>query len=333
MQSRHGLGVVVVGGGSWGTALANLCAEIGHEVHMLVRSAEQAEQINALHTNSRYLGDFVVHSALRAGCDDACLRHADIVLLTVPSQHVRDMLQRTKSLLASDSILVNAAKGIEYAGLQTVSQIAAEELPLQPYAVLSGPSFAAELLRRQPTAVVLGCADAKRGAFLRAQFSNSYFRCYSSTDVIGVELGGAIKNIIALAAGVSDGLGFGHNARAALITRGLAETSRLGLKMGGRSATFMGLSGMGDLVLTCTGDLSRNRQVGLRLGRGESLEQIHESMHNVAEGVRTTASVFQLARKYRVEMPITATMYGILNEGKNPQSAVHALMTRELKEE
>jgi len=237
--------------------------------------------------------------------------------------------------LCPDCVLVNTAKGIEVSELVTVERMVREELPgfVDCYAVLSGPSFALEVATCKPTAVVLGCRDERLGARLREVFATPWFRSYSSTDVPGVELGGAIKNVIAIAAGLSDGLGFGLNARAALVTRGLAETSRLGVALGARASTFMGLSGLGDLMLTCSGDLSRNRQVGLRLGAGESLEDIASSMCMVAEGVKTTQAVHRLAQRLGVDMPVTGTMYSVLYEGFAPREAVQALMGRQLKEE
>ena len=237
--------------------------------------------------------------------------------------------------LPPDCVLVNTAKGIEVSELVTVERMVREELPgfVGRYAVLSGPSFALEVATCKPTAVVLGCRDERLGARLREVFATPWVRSYSSTDVPGVELGGAIKNVIAIAAGLSDGLGFGLNARAALVTRGLAETSRLGVALGARASTFMGLSGLGDLMLTCSGDLSRNRQVGLRLGAGESLEDIASSMCMVAEGVKTTQAVHRLAQRLGVDMPVTGTMYSVLYEGFAPREAVQALMGRQLKEE
>ena len=331
---------VVVGGGSWGTALAHLLAHAGKEPVLLVRDAVQAEAISLRQENPRYLPGEALHPGIRAvvsGSDDALsvLAKASLLVLSVPCQVMREALRTLRGRLHPDCILVNTAKGIEVSELVTVEQMVREELPdfLNRYAVLSGPSFALEVVRCKPTAVVLGCRDEMQGAALRNIFSTSWFRAYSSTDVTGVELGGAIKNIIAIAAGLSDGLGFGLNARAALVTRGLAETSRLGVALGARAATFMGLSGLGDLLLTCSGDLSRNRQVGLRLGRGEKLQEIAGSLHMVAEGVKTTDAVHRLSCAYSVEMPVTAAMYSVLYGGLSPREAVQTLMGRALREE
>ena len=238
-------------------------------------------------------------------------------------------------LLPKKTVIVSASKGVEVKSLKTVGDIVEEELSdLNPrYAVLSGPSFADEVVRNLPTATVLATSDRVLGETLREVFSTPSFRTYSSIDVRGVELGGALKNVMAIATGLSDGLGFGNNTRAAIITRGLAEISRLGMALGAQPSTFMGLSGMGDLVLTCTGDLSRNRQVGLGLAEGKSLEAIVEGMGMVAEGVKTTEAAYHLATKLGIDMPITSTMYGVLKEGRNPHDEVEGLMTRALRDE
>ncbi len=331
---------VVLGGGSWGTALAHLLAHGGRRPVLMVRDAVQAEAVNLRHENPRYLPGEELHPHIRAvviGTEeaDSCLEKAPFLVLSVPCQVLRESLRTLRGKLNPNCVLVNTAKGIEVSELMTVEQMVREELPdfLDRYAVLSGPSFALEVVRCKPTAVVLGCRNEEQGAALRDVFSTPWFRAYSSTDVTGVELGGAIKNIIAIAAGLSDGLGFGLNARAALVTRGLAETGRLGVALGARAATFMGLSGLGDLLLTCSGDLSRNRQVGLRLGRGETLKDIAGSLHMVAEGVRTTDAVYRLACAHSVEMPVTSGMYSVLYGGLPPREAVQALMGRALREE
>ena len=330
----------VLGGGSWGTALAHLLAHAGRETALLVRDPAQAEYMNLRHENGRYLPGECLHPGVRAvvaGSEEAAsvLASAPLLVLSVPCQALRGALRSLRGGLRPDCVLVNTAKGIEVSELVTVERMVREELPeyLSRYAILSGPSFALEVVRCKPTAVVLGCRDEALGAALRDVFSAPWFRSYSSTDVTGVELGGAVKNIIAIAAGLSDGLGFGLNARAALVTRGLAETSRLGVALGARSATFMGLSGLGDLLLTCSGDLSRNRQVGLRLGRGETLDGIAGSLHMVAEGVKTTDAVYRLARAHAVDMPVTFGMYDVLYRGVPPREAVQTLMSRALREE
>lgn len=337
-----GNSIAVLGGGSWGTALAHLLAHAGHDVTLLLRDAAQAAHINAHHENPRYLRGVPLHPGIRAVAGSmggpeqaAALEGVGILVLSVPCQALRAALRGLAGAVPPDCVLVNTAKGIEVSELVTAESMVRDELPghLSRYAVLSGPSFALEVASCKPTAVVLGCRDERLGARLREVFSAPWFRAYSSSDVPGVELGGAIKNVIAIAAGLSDGLGFGLNARAALVTRGLAETSRLGVALGARASTFMGLSGLGDLMLTCSGDLSRNRQVGLRLGAGETLDAIAASMNMVAEGVKTTQAVYRLAQRLGVDMPVTAAMYGVLYGNVPPREAVQALMSRQLKEE
>ncbi|MDL2272443.1 NAD(P)-dependent glycerol-3-phosphate dehydrogenase [Desulfovibrio sp. OttesenSCG-928-I05] len=328
--------IAVIGGGSWGSAIAHSLASKDYDVRILVRSPEQAEAINSRHTNPRYLGETPLHPALKAHTTPAgALEGTSLCILAVPCQHLRGVLRSLRPHLSPGHVLVNAGKGIERGSLSLMSAVVAEETPeyAASYAILSGPSFASELIRGLPTAVVLGCADRELGETLRETFSTAGFRVYSSTDVCGVELGGALKNVMALAAGMSDGLGFGHNSRAALITRGLAEMSRLGEAMGARASTFMGLSGMGDLVLSCTGDLSRNRRVGLRLGGGESLESILASMHEVAEGVPTTEAACALALRHGAAMPICETVHAVIHGKTDPALAVSNLMSRSLKEE
>jgi glycerol-3-phosphate dehydrogenase (NAD(P)+) len=328
--------IAVIGGGSWGSALAHAMAGKGLAPSLLVRSEARAREINAERRNRRYLGEAPLHPGIRACTDPrSALRGCDVILLAVPCQHLRGTLEDMRGHFSPDQALVCAGKGIERGSLALMSAVVAETLPAfaRRYAILSGPSFAAEVVRNLPAAVVLGCADKALGEALRDLFSTDSLRVYSSSDVTGVELGGALKNVMALAAGLSDGLGFGHNSRAALITRGLAEMSRLGAAMGARAATFMGLSGLGDLVLSCTGDSSRNRRVGLRLGAGESLAAILDPLHEVAEGVPTTEAAVALAARHNVEMPICGTMLSVLHGAMDPAAAVRRLMTRSLKEE
>ena len=330
--------VTVYGGGSWGTALAHALACGGHGTRLLVRDATVAEAVNERHENPRYLPGLRLHADVLAVTDPSVLAESDVWVLAVPCQSQRAALEDVRRLLRPSTVVVNASKGIELNSLKPMSEVAAEGLGRpghfeRRYAVLSGPSFAREVVECKPTAVVLGCADETLGASLRDLFATTWFRSYSSTDVRGVELGGAVKNVIAIAAGVSDGLEFGHNARAALITRGLAEITRLGVALGARPSTFMGLSGLGDLMLTCAGDLSRNRQVGLGLGRGESLASVIKAMRTVAEVVKTSAAVDRLAQSLGEDMPITATMNAVLDGSLSPVEAVRGLMSRALKEE
>jgi glycerol-3-phosphate dehydrogenase (NAD(P)+) len=328
--------VAVLGGGSWGTALANVLAQKGVGVVLWARREDVAREIVELGVNSRYLPGQALSPGLRASSDlGTALREAGCIVLAVPCQSLALFLRENRELFPCGAGFVCASKGVELETFRTMGQVVAQELAGRAprYAVLSGPSFATEVVAGQPTAVALGCADAELADRVQGLFSTETFRVYVNPDVTGVELGGAVKNIMAIASGISDGLGFGQNARAALITRGLAEMSRLGEAMGACPATFMGLSGMGDLVLTCTGDLSRNRRVGLAIGRGQTLEEVLGGMHNVAEGVKTTEAVHALGRKLDIELPITGQVHAVLFEGKNPAAAVRELMTRPLREE
>ncbi len=346
----HPCRVTVYGGGSWGTALAHVLACAGHKVSLLLRDAALAAGINRRHENSRYLPGLSLHQGVvaRIGTEASpetaaetsadALQDADIWVLALPCQSQRQALERVRHKLGPETVIVNAAKGLELGSLKPMSQVVREALGLhrdfaRRYAALSGPSFAQETVRGKPTAVVLGCGDEDQGARLREIFATPWFRSYSSPDLSGVELGGAVKNVIAIAAGVCDGLDFGHNARAALVTRGLAEITRLGTAMGARPATFMGLSGLGDLMLTCAGSLSRNRHVGLQLGRGRSMAAILADMNSVAEGVKTTSAVYELAGRLNVDMPIAVAMHRLMNGETSPMEAVTDLMSRSLKEE
>jgi glycerol-3-phosphate dehydrogenase (NAD(P)+) len=328
--------VAVIGAGSWGTTLANLLAEKGVETALWVRENDLYAEIRHKRENSWFLPGIPLDSRLNVMNElEQSLKGIGILLLAIPSQFCRSVLLQAKPFLHRKPVIVCASKGIELQSLSPMSQVVEEALKgIHPrYAILSGPSFAHEVIRKMPTAVTLGCADRRLGAEIQSLMSTDCFRVYTSTDYKAVELGGAFKNVIAIAAGISDGLGFGLNARAALITRGLAEMSRLGEAMGGSRETFMGLSGMGDLVLTCTGDMSRNRQVGLQLAQGNSLLEILAQMKMVAEGVKTTEAVYNLGQQLKVDLPITGQVYEVLHQGKNPSRAVLELMTRELKQE
>jgi glycerol-3-phosphate dehydrogenase (NAD(P)+) len=328
--------IAVLGGGSWGTTLADLLARKGLGVTLWVRNPDHARRMNADHVNKRYLPGVALSPDLAVSPDIAeTMRDAECILVAVPSQYIRGLLTEHYHLFPRRPVVVCASKGVENETLKPMSRVVAEALEGKSpcYAILSGPSFAAEVCRQLPTAVSLGCEDRQLAHRIRDIFSTDAFRVYTTPDFKGVELGGAVKNIMAIGAGIADGLGFGHDARAALITRGLAEMSRLGQAMGAQERTFMGLSGMGDLVLTCTGDLSRNRQVGLKLGQGMKLEEILAHMHMVAEGVRTTRSVYGLGREYGIELPITEQVYEVLYKGKDPREAVQELMGRRLRDE
>ncbi len=330
------MNITVLGGGSWGTTLANMLAAKGENATLWVRNEALMAELLSIRENTTYLPGVKLSEHLQVKTHmGQAMNAAEVLLFAVPTQYFSSVLKAAAPFMPKRPVIVCANKGIEANKLRTISQIVQDELTgLKPrFAMLSGPSFAREMIRQMPTAVVLGCRDKKLAKELQAALSTDFFRVYTNPDVRGVELGGAVKNIIAIAAGIADGLGFGTNARAALITRGLAEMSRLGKAMDADPATFMGLAGMGDLVLTCTGDLSRNRQVGLKLGQGLKLMDILAEMKMVAEGVKTTQAVHGLAQKHKVELPITEQVYQMLYQDKDPKEACAELMTRELKEE
>lgn len=327
----------VIGAGSWGTTLANVLAKKGYHVTLWVYEKELVGRLQMTGVNDLYLDGITLSPNLSYTNDlAAAAEGCQVLVLVAPSQVMRPVINQLKTRLASDCLLVSAAKGIENDTLMTMSEVLQEVLGTdvkQRSAFLSGPSFAREVAEEQPTAVAVAADNLDVAVQVQKLFSTEYFRVYTNQDVVGVEIGGAIKNVIALAAGVADGLGFNHNARAALITRGLAEMARLGDALGAQEATFSGLAGMGDLVLTCTGDLSRNRSVGIELGRGRKLDDILKQMRMVAEGVKTTLSAYQLAAKLGVVMPITEQMYLVLYENKDPKQAAADLMMRTLTSE
>jgi glycerol-3-phosphate dehydrogenase (NAD(P)+) len=326
--------VTVVGGGSWGTALAGHCARIGHAVRLWAREPDVARAIGEGRDNPRYLPGVALPPGILAGTDlAAALEGAELVLIVVPSQFCRAVYRELKGRAPAEAAIVSATKGIETETLRRMTEVARDEAPGHPLGVLSGPSFALEVAREQPTAVVVASADAIVAESVQRALSSRTFRVYSSDDVVGVELAGALKNVIAIAAGVVDGLGYGHNTVAALITRGLAEMTRLAVALGGRPDTFSGLAGLGDLVLTCTGGLSRNRRVGQALGTGKTLEEAVRETAMVAEGVRTTLAACALAERAGTEMPIAEQMREVLYRGKAPRAAVDGLMLRSLKRE
>ena len=329
--------IAVIGGGSWGTALAGRLAANGNDTVLWAYEPELVAEINSSHTNSLYLPGINLNPTLACTGDiEEAVSGRSIVLLVTPVQVMRGVLKKLSPHLKPDAIVANASKGIELETLQTVSQICGELLGddvLARFVALSGPTFAREVAQELPSLIVAASRSEASARRVQAAFSCPCLRVYTNEDVTGVELGGAVKNVIAIAAGICDGLGFGHNARAALITRGLAEMNRLGQAMGAQAATFAGLAGMGDLVLTCTGDLSRNRTVGFKLGQGMTLTDILAEMRMVAEGVKSSESVYQLSRRLGVEMPIVEKTYQILHEDKPARQAVIELMSRDLKAE
>ena len=332
-----GIKVGVIGAGSWGTTLGKLLAEKGDDVTIWSYTQGPANDINERKENKDFLPGIILPDNLTATSDlhSAC-EGKDLILSISPSHTVRGILEKARDAIDTKSLIVSASKGIEEDTLKTMSDVFHEVLGVErarKVTYLSGPSFAKEVSLKAPTAVSAACADINIAKKVQGLFSTNYFRVYSCTDVIGVELGGALKNVIAIAAGIADGLGFGYNTRAAIITRGLNEISRLGVSMGAEPITFLGLAGLGDLVLTCTGDLSRNRSVGLRIGHNEKLKDVLASMKMVAEGVNTSKAAYRLSIAKKIEMPITKEVYLTLYEDKPPIESVKDLMTRDLKEE
>jgi len=325
--------IAVIGGGSWGTTLAKLLAEKDYDTSLWVREDDLAREMKQTGINSLYLPDIKLPDTLAVSSDIAeVVRKARYIVNVVPTQFVRAVLETALPHLDKNEVFISASKGIEIGTNLTVSSIIREVTGCAT-AVLSGPSFSAEVSRKLPTAVTVACEDYSLCLLLQEIFTTDYFRVYTHHDVRGVELGGALKNIIALASGISEGLTLGNNARAALITRGLAEMTRLGVILGATENTFYGLSGLGDLVLTCNSRLSRNFTVGYRLGSGEKLREIIEGSRSVAEGVPTSRAAYELAVQHNVEMPITEQIHRVLYEDKDPAAAVHDLMTRSPKAE
>jgi glycerol-3-phosphate dehydrogenase (NAD(P)+) len=325
--------IAVIGAGSWGTALAATLANKEYDVSLWVYEEDLAEDIQRTRINTIYLPDFVIPDSIKVSrrIEDV-VKRARYILNVVPAQHTRAVFKNALPYIHKDAIIINTSKGIERGTLLTISAIL-KELSTCQVAVLSGPSFAEEVIKELPTAVTVATNDSDTGLLLQEIFNTDYFRVYTHSDVLGVELGGALKNVMAIAAGISDGLGLGASARAALITRGLAEITRLGVAMGANEKTFRGLSGVGDLVLTCTGHLSRNYTVGFKLGQGQKLKNILQNMAMVAEGITTSEAAYELSKKYNVEMPIVEQIYKVINEDKNPSDAVKELMGRTLKPE
>lgn len=325
------LACTVIGGGSWGTALAAQLARQGHDVVMWDRNVDRCDVINTKHENPRYLRGTALPPNLRASPDlEASVARAQLVVPVVPSHALRDVMRRCARAVRDDAVVACATKGIEEGSLLTMYSVLREELrpALHPnVTMLSGPSFALEVARGLPTAVVIA-GDQAPAAFAADAFHGAAFRAYHTEDVVGVCIGGSVKNVMAIACGVSDGAGLGMNARAAIITRGLAEASRLAVAMGANPLTMMGLAGLGDLVLTCTGDLSRNRRVGIALGQGRSLQEILDELGEVAEGVITASSAWSLARRVGVDMPITEQVHALLYEGRPMREALGHLLGR-----
>lgn len=324
----------VVGGGAWGSALAHLLAQGGHGVSLWARETDVVDHVNVSHANPRFLPGAMLDPSIRATSDMAeALRDAELVVYVAPSHVLREVVRSGRALVSPKAIAVVATKGIERGSLALMTDVVRAEMPGHAVVALSGPSFALEVARGMPTAVVAASDDAMAAGVVQRVLSSSAFRVYTNDDVIGVEVGGALKNVMAVATGIAEGVGLGLNSRAALITRGLAEMTRLGIALGARPETFAGLAGMGDLVLTCTGALSRNRAVGMEVGKGRPLEEVLAATESVAEGVTTTSSARALAERQGVDMPIVAAVSRILFEQQAPRDALADLMGRELRPE
>lgn len=325
--------IAVIGAGSWGTTLANLLSEKGYDVALWAFEEHLATEINEKRINTLYLPEVILSDNLFATNDlRMAVNNSRYILNAVPTQFIRTVFNEIKEFISSEAVIINASKGIELNTYLTPSNIIRDIID-RPVASLSGPSFAKEVSRKLPTAVTLASEDKKIGLILQEMFNTDYFRVYTHDDIIGVEIGGALKNIIAIAAGICDGLELGYNSRAALITRGLSEIIRLGTFMKAKEKTFSGLSGIGDLVLTCTANLSRNYTVGYKLGKGEKLSKIINQSRQVAEGITTTKSAYELSKKFNIDMPITEQIYLTLYEEKTPAEAVKDLMHRSLRPE
>jgi len=325
--------IAVIGAGSWGTTLACLLSEKGYDLSLWVYEEALAEEMRNTRINSIYLPDITLPDSIKISHKlDEVVRHARYVVSAVPTQHTRAVFKEAGFYIPAEAVIISVSKGIERGTLLTVSYVL-KEITGHEVAVISGPSFAKEVARKTPTAVTLATENKDTGVLLQEVFNTNYFRVYTHNDMLGVELGGALKNVMAIASGISDGLGLGSNARAVLITRGLAEMRRLGSAIGAREETFSGLSGLGDLVLTCTSVISRNYTTGVKLAQGMKLADILSQTRAVAEGVDTAESAYQLSKKHNVEMPIIEQIYEVLYKDKSPADAVNDLMNRALKSE
>ncbi|WP_010095926.1 NAD(P)H-dependent glycerol-3-phosphate dehydrogenase [Ornithinibacillus scapharcae] len=328
--------IAVLGAGSWGTALSIVLADNGHDVRLWTHRKEQADQINTTHKNEHYL-EIMIPEKIRAFHDmKEAIQGVEVIVLVVPTKAIREVSQQLDKMLDTAPVIIHATKGIEPGTLKRVSQLIDEEMNRINYediVVLSGPSHAEEVGQRQPTTVTVASINEDNAKIAQNLFFNEVFRVYTSNDVIGLELGGALKNIIALGAGISDGLGYGDNAKAALITRGLAEITRLGTYLGANPLSFLGLPGVGDLIVTCTSVHSRNWRAGNLLGKGKNLQDVLEQMGMVVEGVRTAEAAYQFAQTENIDMPITFGIYDIIHHGKRPKDVVEQLMNRTKREE
>jgi glycerol-3-phosphate dehydrogenase (NAD(P)+) len=326
--------IAFIGGGSFGTALSILLAKKGNTVSIWDRDKSVVDEINNKRTNDRYIKNINIPDNVRAyDSIEEALSESEYVVLAVPSHVVRTACKNIKQIIKSHQILISIAKGIEVGSLKRISEIIKEELPNNPLVILSGPSHAEEVAVEIPTTVVVSSENMKYAEMVQDIFMTNKFRIYTNDDLVGVEIGGAVKNIIALAAGVSDGLGYGDNTKAALMTRGMHEIMKIGIKLGGRAETFSGLTGMGDLIVTCTSMHSRNRRAGILIGKGMSVEEATEKIGMAVEGITATKAFYELKEREKIDMPITDVLYKVLFTDKNPEEAVKELMAREKKDE
>jgi glycerol-3-phosphate dehydrogenase (NAD(P)+) len=326
------MNISVLGAGSWGIALSNLLAGNGHSVTLWARRKEEAERLNKERESRSKLPGILIDNKIEIVSDASdSLKKADIILLTLPSAAVREAIELHKPYINSDSLIINTSKGFERVTLLPMTEVIRQVLPESKIAVLSGPSHAEEVAQGIPTAILAASEDEDTVIAVQNAFMNDTFRVYGCSDTLGVEIGGAVKNVIALAAGILDGVGCGDNTKAALMTRGLAEICRLGRAMGANQATFYGLSGIGDLIVTCTSMNSRNRRAGILIGKGKTMKEALGEVNMVVEGVYAAEAVMELARRYQIQMPITEAVYGVLYKGKCPKDAIMRLMSREKK--
>jgi len=325
--------ISVIGAGAWGTTLSILAAENGHSPLIWSFEEDVAKSINGMRENKKYLNGFQLPQNIDATTDLKKAAENDILLFVTPSQYLRKTLKNISKFVKKEAIIISAVKGIEIETQKIMTDVIKDELPCKNIAVISGPNISKEIARGLPAAAVVASNDIETAKLIQKILNSSRFRVYTNTDVIGVELGGALKNIIAIAAGVADGLMLGNNAKSALMVRGIAEITRLGVAMGGKSDTFSGLSGIGDMMTTCISPLSRNYQVGMEIAKGRRVNDIITKMYDVAEGVPTSKAVREISRKLNIEMPITEEVYAVLYEGKDPFKAISSLMQRELKNE
>ncbi len=334
MEKKHLKSLAIVGAGGWGSALAACYGEVFAEVSIWAYSKEVADEINTYHTNESYLPGITFPVNVRATNSFDFLKTHDLVLLMVPAQHMRSVVRELRPYLKEGAVLVHGAKGIEKGTLKRISEVVIEETENKhPVMVLSGPTHAEEVAKKMPTACVLASPDEELAKKVQEMLMLPTFRIYTSSDVVGVEIGGSLKNVIAIATGIADGIGYGDNARAALITRGLAEMARLGIKLGANPLTFAGLSGMGDLIATCTSDLSRNRRAGIELARGTPVSAITGSQKMVVEGAHTVSGAYKLGQEVGVELPIVEEVLAVIEGRKAPQEIAPILMQREAQDE